>query len=85
MVFEDNDKLINFEPKYPHLLPESWKDWSNPTIYEINATLDTLKKMYSEQTKDLEKGLISKELGEENLRNIATNFQTIKSILFEPR
>ena len=56
-----------------------------PSIYEINATLDTLKKMYSEQVKELEKGLINTQQGEENLRNIATNYQSIKSILFQPR
>lgn len=35
--------------------------------------------------KTLKKNLANKEQGEENLRNIATNYQTIKSILFQPR
>ena len=41
--------------------------------------------MYAEQVKDIERGVISVELGEENLRNIATNYQTIKALLFQPR
>ncbi len=82
-MFENDDTLINFKPKYPHTLPEDWKDHDNPTVYEINATLETLKKMYAQQIKDLENGLIDKEEGEHNLRNIATNYQSIKSILFQ--
>jgi hypothetical protein len=35
--------------------------------------------------KTLKKNLVSTKQGEENLRNIATNYQTIKSILFQPR
>ncbi|MBL1320353.1 MAG: hypothetical protein COA63_004740 [Methylophaga sp.] len=84
-MFENNDNLLQFKPKYPHTLPQDWKDSDNPTIYEINATLDTLKKMYAEQVKDIAKGLISTEKGEDKLRNIATNYQAIKSILFPPR
>jgi hypothetical protein len=84
-MFKDDDTLINFEPKYPTTLPQHWEDIDNPTVYEISATLDTLKKMYSDQVKDIEKGLISKENGESNLVNIATNYQSIKSILFQPR
>lgn len=84
-MFEDDEKLINFEPKYPNTLPQDWKDIDNPTIYEISATLDTLKKMYADQVRDLNQGRVDTELGEENLRNIATNYQSIKSILFEPR
>jgi hypothetical protein len=84
-MFEDDEKLIEFVPKYPHTLPQNWKDSSSPTVYEISATLDTLKKMYVDQVKDLNQGRIEPELGEENLRNIATNYQSIKSILFEPR
>jgi hypothetical protein len=38
-----------------------------------------------EQIKDIKKNLVSTKQGEENLRNIATNYQTIKSILFQPR
>ena len=71
--------------KYPHTLPEDWKDKLAPTVYEILATSNTLKKMYAEQVKDIKKGVISVELGEENLRNIATNYQTVKAILFQPR
>ena len=84
-MFEDDEKLIEFVPKYPHTLPQDWKDSNSPTVYEISATLDTLKKMYADQVKDLNQGRIEPELGEENLRNIATNYQSIKSILFEPR
>lgn len=85
MVFEDNENIIQFKPKYPHTLPQDWQDRDNPTIYEISATLDSLKKMYADQVKDITKGIISTEQGEENLRNIATNYQSIKAILFEPR
>ena len=82
---DKEDKLVEFDPKYPHTLPEDWKNILAPTVYEVLATSNTLKKMYSEQVKDIEKGDISVELGEENLRNIATNYQTIKALLFQPR
>ena len=82
---DKDDKLIEFDSKYPHILPEDWKDKLAPTIYEVLATSNTLKKMYADQVKDIEKGVISVELGEENLRNIATNYQTIKALLFQPR
>lgn len=81
----DNDEILHFIPNYPPTLPQDWKDENNPSVYEINATLETLKKMYADQVKDLEKGKISKQQGEENLRNIATNYQSIKAILFQPR
>jgi len=84
-MFGDDEKIIEFKPQYPHTLPQDWKDQENPTVYEISATLDTLKKMYADQVKDLDQGRIDTELGEENLRNIATNYQSIKAILFEPR
>lgn len=84
-MFYDDDDLIHFQPKYPHTLPQDWQDPNNPNVYEINATLATLKKMYAEQVKDLKQGTIDKTTGESNLRNIATNYQTIKSILFQPR
>ncbi len=84
-MFEDDEKIIDFKPKYPHTLPQDWKDIDNPTVYEISATLETLKKMYANQVKDLNEGRVETEIGEENLRNIATNYQSIKSILFEPR
>ncbi len=84
-MFADDDKLIDFKPKYPHTLPQDWQDVNNPTVYEISATLETLKKMYADQTKDLNQGRIDTKIGEENLRNIATNYQSIKAILFEPR
>ena len=82
---DKEDKLVEFDPKYPHTLPEDWKDKLAPTVYEVLATSNTLKKMYAEQVKDIEKGVISVELGEENLRNIATNYQTVKALLFQPR
>jgi capsule polysaccharide export protein KpsE/RkpR len=82
-VFEDN--IIEFKPKYPFTLPSDWKDEDNPTIYEINATLETIKKMYYDQVKEIKDGNISKELGEKKLRNIATNYQSIKAILFQYR
>ncbi len=82
---DKDDKLIDFDPKYPYILPDDWKDKKTPTVYEILATTNTLKRLYAEQVKDIEKGLISIELGEENLRNIATNYQTIKALLFQPR
>jgi hypothetical protein len=37
-----------------------------PTVYEVNATLDTLKKMYANQVKDLEQNRVEAEIGEEN-------------------
>jgi len=82
---DKDDKLIEFDSKYSHTLPEDWKDKLAPTVYEVLATSNTLKKMYAEQVKDIEKGVISVELGEENLRNIATNYQTVKALLFQPR
>jgi len=82
---DKDDKLIEFDSKYSHTLPEDWKDKLAPTVYEVLATSNTLKKMYAEQVKDIEKGVISVELGEKNLRNIATNYQTIKNLLFQPR
>lgn len=84
-MFEDDEQIIHFKPKYPPTLPQDWKDPNNPSVYEISATLETLKKMYADQVKDLEAGRIDQELGEQNLRNIATNYQSIKSILFQPR
>ncbi|MDC9726910.1 MAG: hypothetical protein PSN35_03635 [Candidatus Thioglobus sp.] len=84
-MFEDDEKIIEFIPKYPHTLPQDWVDVNCPTILEIVATLDTLKKMYADQVRDLNQGRVETELGEENLRNIATNYQSIKAILFEPR
>ncbi|MDG2354114.1 MAG: hypothetical protein P8L86_04790 [Gammaproteobacteria bacterium] len=84
-MFDNDDDLIHFKPNYPHTLPQDWKNIDNPTVYEISATLDTLKKMYADQVRDLNQGRVDTEIGEENLRNIATNYQSIKSILFEPR
>ena len=48
-MFSNDEKVIDFRPKYPHTLPQDWQDKDNPTVYEISATLDTLKKMYAEQ------------------------------------
>jgi len=84
-MFGDGENIIEFKPNYPHTLPRDWKDKNNPTIYEISATLDTLKSMYVEQVIELEEGLIDFNTGEEILRNIATNYQNIKAILFQPR
>ena len=33
-----DEKLINFDPNYPFLLPDDWKDRRAPTVYEILAT-----------------------------------------------
>lgn len=41
--------------------------------------------MYAEQVKELNQERVDINIGEENLRNIATNYQSIKSILFQPR
>ena len=50
-MFESDDDLIHFKPNYPHTLPQDWKNIDNPTVYEISATLDTLKKMYADQVR----------------------------------
>ncbi|CAC9545039.1 hypothetical protein [uncultured Gammaproteobacteria bacterium] len=84
-MFEDDKDILEFKPNYPHTLPQDWEDEGNPTVYEINATLDTLKKMYANQVKDIQQNRVDTEIGEENLRNIATNYQSVKSILFQPR
>jgi len=82
--FKD-EKLIDFDPNYPPLLPEDWKDKNAPTVYEILATTNTLKRMYAEKVDEIESGVISNDLGEESLRKIATNYQSVKSLLFQPR
>lgn len=79
------DNIVDFKPKYPHTLPQDWEDPDDPSFYEVSATLETLKLMYAEQEQDIEKGIISMKQGEKNLRNIATNYQTIKAILFQSR
>jgi hypothetical protein len=30
MVIQKDDKLIDFDPSYPFLLPENWKDKAGP-------------------------------------------------------
>ena len=85
MVNERDDKLIDFDPKYPYILPEDWKEKISPSVYEILATTNTLKRMYADKVIEIEEGAISNKLGEEELRNIATNYQTIKSLLFQSR
>jgi len=80
-----DEKLIDFDPNYPTLLPEDWKDKTAPTVYEILATSNTLKRMYAEKVKEIESGKINNEAGEESLRKIATNYQSVKSLLFQPR
>ena len=85
MVNERDDKLIDFDPKYPYVLPEDWKEKNSPSVYEILATTNTLKRMYADKVIEIEEGAISNKLGEEELRNIATNYQTIKSLLFQSR
>ena len=84
-MFDKDEKIIEFKPNYPHTLPQDWQDVDNPTVAEISATLETLKKIYADQVKELNQGRINTETGEENLRNIATNYQSIKAILFQPR
>lgn len=84
-MFENDKSILEFKPNYSHTLPQDWQDADNPTVYEISATLDTLKKMYADQVKDLGQERVDIEKGEENLRNIATNYQSIKAILFQPR
>ena len=85
MVNERDDKLIDFDPKYPYVLPEDWKEKNSPSVYEILATTNTLKRMYADKVKEIEEGDTSNKLGEEELRNITTNYQTIKSLLFQSR
>ncbi len=85
MVNERDNKLIDFDPKYPYILPEDWKEKNSPSVYEILATTNTLKRMYADKVIEIEEGAISNKLGEEELRNIATNYQTIKSLLFQSR
>jgi len=85
MVNERDNKLIDFDPKYPYVLPEDWKEKNSPSVYEILATTNTLKRMYADKVIEIEEGAISNKLGEEELRNIATNYQTIKSLLFQSR
>jgi hypothetical protein len=85
MVNERDDKLIDFDPKYPYVLPEDWKEKNSPSVYEILATTNTLKRIYADKVIEIEEGAISNKLGEEELRNIATNYQTIKSLLFQSR
>ena len=85
MVNERDDKLIDFDPKYPYVLPEDWKEKNSPSVYEILATTNTLKRMYADKVIEIEEGTISNKLGQEELRNIATNYQTIKSLLFQSR
>jgi len=41
--------------------------------------------MYAEKVDEIESGVISNDLGEESLRKIATNYQSVKSLLFQPR
>jgi hypothetical protein len=38
-------------------------DEDNPSVYEVNATLDTLKKKYVEQIKDIKKKLSEYKAG----------------------
>ena len=51
-----DEKLIYFDPNYPFLLPDDWKDRRAPTVYEILATSNTLKQMYAQKVKELESG-----------------------------
>jgi len=85
MVTEEDDNLIDFDPKYPSILQDNWKEKNSPSVYEILATTNTLKRMYADKVKEIEEGVTSNKLGEEALRNIATNYQTIKSLLFQSR
>ena len=83
MVIQKDDKLIDFDPSYPFLLPENWKDKAAPSVYEILATTNTLKKMYVDKVKAIEEGSVSNDDGEDALRKIATKFQTLKSMLYQ--
>ena len=85
MLLEKDDKLIDFDPKYPYILPEDWKNKNSPSVYEILATSNTLKRIYAQKVKEIEEGGITNELGEDALRKIATNYQTIKLLLFQSR
>ena len=85
MLLEKDDKLIDFDPKYPYILPEDWKNKNSPSVYEILATSNTLKRMYAQKVKEIEEGGITNELGEDALRKIASNYQTIKLLLFQSR
>ncbi len=38
---DKEDKLVEFDPKYPHTLPEDWKNKLTPTVYEVLATSNT--------------------------------------------
>lgn len=80
-----DEKLINFDPNYPFLLPDDWKDRGAPTVYEILATSNTLKQMYAQKVKEIESGKINNDVGEQLLRKIATNYQSVKSLLFQTR
>ena len=59
-----NDDNLKFKPNYPYTLPEDWHNRNDPSIYEIMATLATLKKMYEKQVLEVENGHIKKTLGE---------------------
>jgi len=41
--------------------------------------------MYGDKVKEIEEGIIDHDLGEESLRKIATNYQSVKSLLFQSR
>ena len=63
MVNERDDKLIDFDSKYPYILPEDWKEKNSPSVYEILATTNTLKRMYADKVKEIEEGDTSNKLG----------------------
>jgi hypothetical protein len=41
--------------------------------------------MYVDKVKEIEEGSVSNDDGEDSLRKIATNFQTLKSMLYQSR
>jgi hypothetical protein len=34
-MFETDKDILAFKPKYPHTLPQDWKNEENPTVYEV--------------------------------------------------
>ena len=76
-----DEKLINFDPNYPFLIPDDRKDRGAPTEYEILATSNPLKQMYAQKVKEIESGKINNDDGKQLLRNIATNYQSVKYLI----
>ena len=58
---------------------------SSNTMAQEEFGLGSISDFFSEMRNSIEEGVTSYKLGEEALRNIATNYQTIKSLLFQSR